>query len=1028
MKKNIHIISHTHWDREWYLSSKYVNKWLPIFFENLFQMLEKEPEYRFVLDGQTAIIEDCCIELQKDSEEKILNFKDKLRKFVQMGRIIIGPYYLQPDWQLISGEALIRNMLYGKCISEEFGRRSNTGWLLDNFGQISQTVQIHEQFGIKGAVVWRGVGLPPENIKSEFLWEAPDGTRLPCVYLLSSYRNGMRLAVYPEYITGRIVSEAEKIKDFAQTDHLLLMNGYDQEMEPDDILPYIRNGNIEQEKYQICQSIPDEYMEKIIEGIRGKEIPVLEGALYSGRYISVFPGILSSRIYLKQKNDELQRKIEGILEPLGSMGLFMGDQYFIEQVDKIWKKLLKNHPHDSICGVSVDDVHSDMEARFEEVAKESGHILKAIAQKMVSRINTDCFKKAEAVFVVFNTTMKEKRCQILFPIEKKAIFEVQDETGKKYEWQRTERGVIAEVILPPYGFRTFGVYVKSENVQKNVAEKQEDRTYPVMENRYLRVEFQKNGTFTMVNKQNGKIYKNLGYLEDCADGGDEYNYSNIAGDRTLTTLEEDAKVSLIEKGDLRSIVKVEYNWKLPLCLSDDRTKRSEEKETVPITTYVMLQKDSKILRFHTIIKNRCMDHRIRVLFPTGIYTKYSYAQTQFDITRHEIEPEIFDDSNLSDNIKRIVVGARESGGITQFPQKDFVAITDGEQGVSVLNRGLPEYEVLSEETTIALTLFRSVGWLARTDLNTRIGDAGPEIFTPDAQCLRDMEFYYGVCLFEGTVEDGRLEECAEEMNHPAFVIQTTSHTGDLSSEKSFCRLESEADIQVTAIKNAQDQKGIIFRLYHTGRKIESAKLVFDQPIEKIYKANLAEEKEEELMLQDKTTEIQLLPFRIITLYVVPKGYTKNQLKQSEFHSDELVNIVDQTKEQCVEIFQSVTEKDVEREKERAERAEAEFGEQQNIYDEAMKKKEEHSDYQRAVLKLNAEVKHRTALEARLSYIYTMKKYKEQEGEEMKEFFVKIDQEIQRLADQLNIVRVERRAAEYWVDYFQQSEKDKIENR
>ena len=165
-------------------------------------------------------------------------------------------------------QALIRNMLYGKGISEEFGRRSNIGWLLDNFGQISQTVQIHEQFGIKGSVVWRGVGLPPENIKSEFLWEAPDGTKLPCVYLLSSYRNGMRLAVYPEYITGRIVSEAEKIKDFAQTNHLLLMNGYDQEMEPDDILPYIRNGNIEQEKYQICQSIPDEYMEKIIEGIK----------------------------------------------------------------------------------------------------------------------------------------------------------------------------------------------------------------------------------------------------------------------------------------------------------------------------------------------------------------------------------------------------------------------------------------------------------------------------------------------------------------------------------------------------------------------------------------------------------------------------------------------------------------------------------------------------------------------------------------------------------------------------------------
>ena len=77
MKKKIHIISHTHWDREWYLSSRYVNRWIPIFFENLFQMLEKEPEYRFVLDGQTAIIDDCCEELRKKDPGYIKEFLKK---------------------------------------------------------------------------------------------------------------------------------------------------------------------------------------------------------------------------------------------------------------------------------------------------------------------------------------------------------------------------------------------------------------------------------------------------------------------------------------------------------------------------------------------------------------------------------------------------------------------------------------------------------------------------------------------------------------------------------------------------------------------------------------------------------------------------------------------------------------------------------------------------------------------------------------------------------------------------------------
>ena len=161
MKKKIHIISHTHWDREWYLSSKYVNRWIPVFFENLFRMLEKEPDYRFVLDGQTSIIDDCCAQLQAQGGQSMDAFMDTVRKYVREGRIIAGPYYLQPDWQLVSEEALIRNLLYGRAIAEELDGGSKTGWLLDNFGQISQGCQIHEHFGMSGIVVWRGPAFPP---------------------------------------------------------------------------------------------------------------------------------------------------------------------------------------------------------------------------------------------------------------------------------------------------------------------------------------------------------------------------------------------------------------------------------------------------------------------------------------------------------------------------------------------------------------------------------------------------------------------------------------------------------------------------------------------------------------------------------------------------------------------------------------------------------------------------------------------------------------------------------------------------
>lgn len=1026
MKRTIHIISHTHWDREWYLSSQYVNRWIPIFFENLFRMLEKEPDYRFVLDGQTSMIDDCCAQLQIEGKQGIDVFMDTLRKYVQEGRIIVGPYYLQPDWQLISEEALIRNMLYGKEISEVLGGGSQTGWLLDNFGQISQTSQIHEQFGMKGIVVWRGVEFSPEKIRSEFCWESPDGTKLPCVYLLSSYRNGMRLASYPEEVQGRIINEADKIRDFAQSAHVLLMNGYDQEMEPDDILPYIREGRADTEQYQICQSTPDEYMDAVIDGLNETEIPRLSGPLYSGRYISVFPGILSCRMYLKVQNDRLQRKLEEVMEPLGVMGVLAGNAYPRSKVNETWKLLLKNHPHDSICGVSVDDVHTDMEIRFEKAEKEADICRDEMLRKLTAKIDTRQFAKAEKVFHVFNTTLKEHKRQVLFPIQSSGELQIRDEEGREYPWQKTDAGVIAEVTVPAFGFRTFGIYdrpAETAEAKDGAAER-----CPILENAYIRVVFEKNGTFSMTDKETGKAYHNLGYLEDCADGGDEYNYSDVPGDVPRTTLEEEAEITLVEKGALRTVVKVQYRWSLPARLTADRAGRSTDKEIIPITVYITLLQNSRILRFRTLIRNRCRDHRIRVMFPTRIKTQYSYAQTQFAITRHDIIPEAFDNTDMPEDVKRIVVGARESSAVTQFSQRDFAAVTDGHYGVCVLNRGLPEYEVMPKDTTIALTLFRSVGWLARTDLHTRIGDAGPEIYTPDAQCLRDMEFHYGISLFAGDTAEARLLEKADEMNRSDLVVRTTVHEGSLSPSESFFHMEAKGDIRVTAVKRAQDGKGIILRLFHAGEQVQEVKLVFGNWVKKIYETNLAESDKKEIPLVEGAVKLAACPFQIVSLRVL------SEEKVWETSCQEDVVVCDQTDsyEECEEFHayvmpEIVNSQDVERELNRAEKAESEYAKQRAAYV-ALEGKEGSAEekLRRAVSKLNMEIWHRTALEARLSYVYTHRKKQEQDCRAKREsagsFSEETDAQICRLADELNTVRVERRGAEYWVDYFRQCEK------
>ena len=98
---NIQVISHTHWDREWYLNSPYTNPWLVPFFDSLFKMLDKEPGYRFVLDGQTSMIEDWVEQLEKRGEDSA-PYLQRLGQYTRQGRVCVGPYYLQPDWQLVS--------------------------------------------------------------------------------------------------------------------------------------------------------------------------------------------------------------------------------------------------------------------------------------------------------------------------------------------------------------------------------------------------------------------------------------------------------------------------------------------------------------------------------------------------------------------------------------------------------------------------------------------------------------------------------------------------------------------------------------------------------------------------------------------------------------------------------------------------------------------------------------------------------------------------------------------------------------
>jgi mannosylglycerate hydrolase len=197
--RTLHLISHTHWDREWYLPYQEFRLKLVLLIDRLLAILQADPNYRtFLLDGQTIVLDDY-LELRPERA-------GELKELIQAGRLQIGPWHILPDEFLVSPEATIRNLLQGERTASRFGKRMPVGYIPDPFGHIAQMPQILLGFEIETACVQRGLADEP----CEFWWQAPDGSRVLMAYLRDGYGNAAGLPVdQPE----RFVEQVTRLGD-----------------------------------------------------------------------------------------------------------------------------------------------------------------------------------------------------------------------------------------------------------------------------------------------------------------------------------------------------------------------------------------------------------------------------------------------------------------------------------------------------------------------------------------------------------------------------------------------------------------------------------------------------------------------------------------------------------------------------------------------------------------------------------------------------------------------------------------------
>jgi hypothetical protein len=374
--RHLLLVPHTHWDREWYATHEEFRYRLVRLVDRLLEILDRDPAFRcFTLDGQAIVLDDY-LEVRPGE-------RDRIAKLVRDGRLLVGPWYVLPDEWLVSGEALIRNLRIGLERAAAFGPPMRLGYAPDLFGHVGQLPQIFAGFGFEAAVVWRGV--PAAVDQTLFDWEAPDGTRLPTVYLRHGYGNAVALPLEPAALRARLERDVAFLAPSSRIPTFLLMNGSDH-VEAQAGLPAALEAAL--------AGVPDTTFEigTLVEfAARARaeapaDRPLHRGELRSGLRAPLLPGCASARIGQKRADFANDRALTAYVEPLAAWLALAGGDPGCAVLEHAWRIALQNHPHDSICGCSIDPVHDEIDIRLARVAQIARVHLESVGAELAARV------------------------------------------------------------------------------------------------------------------------------------------------------------------------------------------------------------------------------------------------------------------------------------------------------------------------------------------------------------------------------------------------------------------------------------------------------------------------------------------------------------------------------------------------------------------------------------------------------------------------------------------------------------------
>ncbi|HUF35821.1 MAG TPA: glycosyl hydrolase-related protein [Gemmatimonadales bacterium] len=813
----IHLIPHTHWDREWYLTrAGFLARLVPV-MDDLLDRLEAEPDFRsFLLDGQTVLVADY---LAVRPEQR-----HRVEDLVRTGRLQVGPWYVLADELIPSGESLVRNLLAGTADAERLGGRLGVLYCPDAFGHPAILPALAAEFGLGYALLWRGVGGEPGQAGDLYRWRAPDGREVVVYHLPpDGYEIGAALPSGWEAVRAGLLERAT-------TSHVGVMVGADHHA-AHPALGQARDTIARREPAgtAVVVSRLDEFLSRA--AAEALDPALLEGELrWSYGYTWTLQGVHGTRAALKRRHSLAELALERVTEPLAALALARGASDPRPLLSLAWRTLLRSQFHDSIAGCTSDAVSTRVEARIEDAATIAEEVSRQCVDALLGNdpdLARELPERAAPALVAWNPVARRRdgvvvtdltwlRRDVLIgypgarvartgaspsaadiatalgglPFQELGRAPGQERLDAPHHYPDQDEVEVTRVALrmPPVGGLGFHIVGSAPG---------EHPSHPpdvtlagtTLQNGILRVAPAPDGTIDLTDLRTGVRHRRLLVLESEADLGDTYSYAAPAGGEVHRP-GRPFEITALASGPLVGAIALRAG------LSAGRAEEGIGPGWVGVRIILSLYAGSPALRCTLELHNGARDHRLRLRLPGAAPADAVLAGGPFGpVTR---QPVVVEPGRYS----------RETP-VPTAPAHRFVA----GPGLALLAPGFFEYEH-TPGGDLLLTLIRAIGRLSAADLPTRPGHAAWPTPTPLAQSPGRERLQVALLpLLPGVSEDpAAILTAWEDVFLPLRAVWLRQATR-LDPPRGALELEG-AGLVMSAVKPAAEGDGLVLRCYN----------------------------------------------------------------------------------------------------------------------------------------------------------------------------------------------------------------------